>query len=141
MPITVDDIKQISNSQAVFMYARKRAIEIFGADSVYDNQLPNDNVAYPFVYIAQSDSTKRFNKDGRWQDVHLTIRVYHNDSSQRGLVSAILEAMETALTGQVVYKDIAIRLREAQQFMNNEDVPSGLSFVHGRLEIDFSTNR
>lgn len=141
MPITVDDIKQISNSQAVFMYARKRAIEIFGADSVYDNQLPPETVAYPFVYIAQSDSNKAFNKDGRWQNVHLTIRVYHNDSSERGLVSAILEAMELGITNQVTYKDVSIRLTNAQQFMNNEDAQAGTSFLHGRLEIDFSTNR
>lgn len=141
MTITIGDIKQISNSQAVFSYARKRAIEIFGADSVYDNQLPSGSVEYPFVYIAHSDSVKAFNKDGRWQDVHLTIRVYHNDSSERGLVSAILEAMEMVLTSQTTYKDVSMRLSNAQQFMNNEDAQAGVSFVHGRLEMDFSTNR
>lgn len=133
-------VLMISNPQSVFLHVRKTAIELFGEDMVFDGELPPEGTPYPFVYIAEQDSQDLFIKDGDFQNVHQTIRFYHDDTSQRGTLDAMLYSLRMTLKKRVVYNNTSIAFANSTQSISPELLPSGLKLSHGTLEIDFRVN-
>lgn len=106
-------------------------------DCLYDGALPSDGTPYPFVYLAGNRQSDTQNKTALFGEVQQTIHVWHNNSSQRGVVSAMLFEI----------KDIARKIEETenrswiikemyQTIM--EDKSTSHVLLHGILEITWA---
>lgn len=57
---------------------------------VYDTFLPPDDTPYPFVYLADCTESDQATKSEIVGEVSLTVKVWHDNPRQRGMVSGIL---------------------------------------------------
>lgn len=57
---------------------------------VYDTFLPLDDTPYPFVYLADCTESDQATKSEIVGEVSLTVKVWHDNPRQRGMVSSIL---------------------------------------------------
>ena len=69
-----------------------------GVDT-YDGALPPAGVAYPFVYVADTDVTDAIMKNGSRERVSIVVHVWHNDTRTRGTFSTSLATVKSVLYG------------------------------------------
>lgn len=58
--------------------------------AVFDGTLPPDDTPYPFIYLGDFRQTETELKNALMGIVYPMIHVWHNDTEQRGTVSAML---------------------------------------------------
>lgn len=69
--------------------AYKLSLEAMGY-AVYDGELPPEDTPYPFIYLGDFSQTDKMYKNAVTGTVFPTVHIWHNDSRQRGTVSAML---------------------------------------------------
>ena len=57
---------------------------------VYDGALPPEGTAYPFIYMGDSQTVDVNRKAERQGNISQTIHIYHNDTDERGTLSAMI---------------------------------------------------
>lgn len=130
-----------SNGQNTFMLVKKLAIELFGADRVFDQELPPEGTPYPFVYIANQDTNRYPTKDNSIENVNQMVRFYHDDVEKRGTLDSMLYALRIEAGKQrFVVNNSAIRLNDYSTVISPEDAEAGLKLLHGVLTLSFIAN-
>lgn len=77
------------DAQQELFTALKLRLEAKGYD-VYDGVLPPENTPYPFIYLGDFRQTDTELKNAAMGIVYPTVHVWHNNTRQRGTVSAML---------------------------------------------------
>lgn len=103
---------------------------------VYDTFLPPKDTEYPFVYLAECTENDRSTKSGVTGEVSQTIKVWHDNPRQRGMVSGILRDI----------KQICARIERTEHYawimqrpMQNimPDTTTKNPLLMGTLEVEF----
>lgn len=130
-----------SNGQNVFMLVRQLAVKLYGPNNVYDQALPPAGTPYPFVYIANQDTSRYPSKDNSIEYVNQMVRFYHDDITQRGSFDSMIYnlRLEAGLQRYMV-NNSSIRLNDYSSVINPEDNEDGLKLLHGVLTLQFIAN-
>ena len=130
-----------SNGQNTFILVKNLAVQLFGADRVFDQELPPEGTPYPFVYIANQDTSRYPTKDNSIENVNQMVRFYHNDVEERGTLDSMIYALRIELgVKQFLVNNSSIRLSEYSTVINPEEVETGLKLLHGVLTLSFIAN-
>lgn len=78
----------IDPQQEIFT-AYKLSLEAMGY-AVYDGELPPENTPYPFIYLGDFSQNDKMYKNAVTGTVSPTVHIWHNNTRQRGTVSAML---------------------------------------------------
>lgn len=76
--------------QELFTELRKRLVNQFGENKVFDGFMPPDGTPYPFIYLAENYSTDVRTKSKLNGRVVQTIHVWHNSPMKRGTASLMM---------------------------------------------------
>lgn len=79
---------RIDPQQELFT-AYKLGLEAMGY-AVYDGELPPEDTPYPFYYLGDFSQTDKMYKNAVTGTVSPTIHIWHNNTRERGTVSAML---------------------------------------------------
>lgn len=82
------------DAQQEYFTALKLGLEAKGY-AVFDGALPPEHTPYPFIYLGDFRQNDRELKNALTGAVLPTIHVWHNNTRQRGTVSAILLDIKT----------------------------------------------
>lgn len=130
-----------SNGQNVFILVKKLAIQLFGADRVFDEGLPPEGTPYPFVYIANQDTNRYPTKDNSIENVNQMVRIYHNDTENRGTLDSMLYALRIEAGMQrFLINNSSIRLNDYSTVINPEEGEGNGKLLHGVLTLSFIAN-
>lgn len=110
-------------------------IKEWGYD-VYDGALPPEDTPYPFVYLADSQQIDDANKTAIFGSVYQTIHVWHNNTKQRGTVSAMLLAIKDICRKVEHTKNFAWYVASVDQRILTDDTTK-TPLLHGILDIEF----
>lgn len=104
--------------------------------SVYDGAMPPDDTPYPFIYLGdfQQDDTEL--KNALMGVVHPVIHVWHNDTEQRGTVSAMLFDVKTLCRKISHTNNYSWSVRNVTSRIF-PDTTTATPLLHGVCEADF----
>ena len=126
---------KIDPQQEIFT-ALKLKLEEKGYD-VYDGFLPPDDTPYPFIYLAESQQIDNANKSAVFGNVFQTVKVWHNNTRQRGTLSQILLDIKTASREIRHTNNFAWNVRNINQRIL-PDNSTATPLLMGILDIEFS---
>lgn len=130
-----------SNGQNTFILVKKLAIQLYGADRVFDQELPPEGTPYPFVYIANQDTNRYPVKDNSIENVNQMVRFYHDNVDERGTLDSMIYALRIEAGMQrFLVNNSSIRLNDYSTVINPEEVEQGLKLLHGVLTLSFIAN-
>lgn len=104
---------------------------------VYDGFLPPEGTSYPFVYMADSETTDTNYKDAVGGTVNQTIHFYSNNPRKRGSLSAVMLNVKTMLRKI----DTSNNFTWVMKGMNQRilaDSTTNEPLLHGIIEAEFS---
>ena len=104
---------------------------------VYDGALPALDVPYPFIYMGASRLLDDYgNKTQVLGTVYQTIDVWHNDTTKRGTLSALLLAVKQAARDIGYTTNFAWRIKNITQNILTDSTTT-TPLMHGVLDLEF----
>lgn len=114
----------------------KAISERLGYDT-YD-YLPGEEAAYPFVFIGeQFKQSNADSKESRENATQVTVHVYHDDPSQRGTLTSMMEQIEMRVWPLKNINGLPVDV-EGTDDQVIPDNTTGADLMHGILEIDIN---
>ena len=124
---------KIDPQQELFT-AYKLNLEALGY-SVYDGELPPENTPYPFIYLGDFRQSDQMFKNAVTGVVYPMIHVWHNNTKQRGTVSAMMLDVK-----KVIYQTTKTSgFSWLVQSINSQIIPDNTTktpLLHGVVEAD-----
>lgn len=101
------------DAQQELFTAYKLALEKMGY-SVYDGLLPPEDTPYPFIYLGSFSQSDEILKNAVIGYIHPTIKVWHNNSKQRGTVSQMLLDIKRVIYNVAKTKDYSFLVQSVE---------------------------
>jgi hypothetical protein len=105
-------------------------------NGVYDGILPPEDTPYPFYYLGDSLQTDSENKSAVFGNVQQVIHIWHNDTKQRGTVSAMLLYAKTICREISKTANFSWNVRNITQRIIPDNTTKN-PLIHGVLEVEF----